>query len=97
VAVSVSEIFGAMVSLITRPLRSMRGAVQARAPVTRGAAHVAALWAPPLAAIPAVFATGTAALARTIDRASSCMRARASSASASASTSASRFLLKTDI
>jgi hypothetical protein len=44
VAASNSQIFGAILSLIARPLRSMRGAVQARAPLTRGAAHAAA-WA----------------------------------------------------
>ena len=46
VTTNTSQIFGAMVSLIARPLRSMRGAVQARAPLTRGVAHVAALLAP---------------------------------------------------
>src|SRR6266496_2511773 len=81
-----------MVSLIARPLRSMRGAVQARAPLTRGAAHAAALLAPCCTASPAVFAIGTAVLTRTAGRASCCMRPRMSAASASDA----RFLLRTD-
>ena len=95
VAASTSQIFGAMVSWIVRPLRSMRGAVQARAPLTRGAAHAAALLAPRRAAIPVVFAIGTAALTAAAGRASCSMRPRVSAASASAATWAARFLLRT--
>ena len=43
-------------SLKARPLRSILGAVQARAWLIRGAVHSAALRAPSRAAIPVVFA-----------------------------------------
>ena len=84
---NLSQTFGAMVSLKTRPLRSMRGAVQARAWLMRGAVHSAALRAPSRAAIPAVFALGTTALTMTIGQASCCVSAA----------SATRSLLRTDM
>jgi len=69
--------------------------VDERLPLTRGAAHVAALRAPTRAAIPPVFAIGTAARATTVTQASCSMRPRVSAGSASAS--GTRFLLRTDI
>jgi hypothetical protein len=86
---SVSQTFGATVSLKARPPRSMRGAVQTRAWLMRGTVQLAALRAPSRAAIPAVFTLGTAALTRTTGQASCCVSA--------ASASAARLLLRTDM